>query len=97
MGAMAVELETRLEMQIANARAAWAETAEIRASTSFESADVLAYSEGLAGSLTISARELARSWPGPGKLCAGRRCGIVPFSEIPRNLQVVSTSGDWKY
>ena len=34
MGAMAVELETRLEVQIANARAAWAETAEILALTS---------------------------------------------------------------
>ena len=34
MGAMAVELETRLEVQIANARAAWAETAEIIALTS---------------------------------------------------------------
>ena len=29
MGAMAVELESRLMAQIANARAAWAETAEI--------------------------------------------------------------------
>ena len=29
MGAMAVELESRLMVQIANARAVWAETAEI--------------------------------------------------------------------
>ena len=63
MGAMAVELETRLEMQIANARAAWAETAEIRASTSFADPTIFLHPCYMPPSLQTSLLTL-RLWRG---------------------------------